>query len=248
MNINHFSFIKNTILIRSIALLLALTFTSLHIDAQYVSKANYNYLDFQQKPYYFGITIATNYSGYKLNHSKSFVLHDSISIAESSMTSGASVHMITNLKIGEFFDFRFTPGFAFSERNLLYKKVIGTNFDTQKRFESVFFEAPFLVRYKSLPYKDKRMFVVGGLKYSFDIANNSNSRKADQIVKISPHDFQVEGGFGMQFFFPYFIFSPELKVSQGIGNTLIYNNKIAEANVLEKLLSRVFTISFHFEG
>ena len=220
----------------------------LNVQAQYVSKGNYNYLDFQQKPYYFGITIASNSSGYRLNHSKRFILHDSIAIAESSMTTGASVHMIANLKIGEFFDFRFTPGFAFSERNLLYKDIIGANTETRKRFESVFFEAPFLVRYKSLPYLDKRMFVVGGLKYSFDIANNSNSRKADSIVKISPHDFQVEGGVGMQFFFPYFIFSPEIKISQGIGNTLIYNDNIQEADVLEKLLSRVFTISFHFEG
>jgi hypothetical protein len=52
----------------------------------------------------------------------------------------------------------------------------------------------------------------------------------------------------MQFFFPFFIFSPELKISQGIGNTLIYNPALQESTVLEKLLSRTFTISLHFEG
>lgn len=218
-----------------------------NVIGQYVSRANYNYMDFQTKPYYFGITIATNTSGYKLNHSKKFILNDSIAIAESGMTPGMSVHMIANLKIGEFFDFRFTPGFAFSERNLLYKEMLDVT-ERRKRFESVFFEAPFLVRYKSLPYKDKRMFVVTGLKYSYDIANNSRTRNADQLVKISPHDFQVEAGLGMQFFFPYFIFSPEIKVSQGIGNTLIYNENLLEASILEKLFSRVFTLSFHFEG
>lgn len=232
---------------QKVVLLLVLFIFSLNVNGQYVSKNNYNYMDFQKKPYYFGITIATNSSGYKLNHSKKFILNDSISIAESGMTPGMSVHMIANLKIGEYFDFRFTPGFAFSERNLLYKNMIQTG-ETRKRFESVFFEAPFLVRYKSVPYKDKRMFVVTGLKYSFDIANNSRTRNADQLVKISPHDFQLEGGFGVQFFFPYFIFSPEIKVSQGIDNTLIYNDKLLEANILEKLRSRVFTLSFHFEG
>ncbi len=217
------------------------------LSAQYISKRNYNYYDFQKKPYYFGITLGTNFSGYKLNHSKKFILNDSISIAESNLTPGFTVLMIANVKIGEYFDFRFTPGFSFSERNLLYRQSIN-DASSRKRFESVFFDAPFLIRYKSLPYKDKRMFVVGGLKYSYDIANNSNSRRADEIVKISPHDFQVEGGVGMQFFFDYFIFSPELKISQGIGNTLIYNENLIEASVLEKLLSRVFTISFHFEG
>ncbi len=233
---------------KKIVIVLIATISVFNLQGQYISKNNYNYLEFQKKPYYFGITIATNYSGYKLNHSKKFILNDSIAIAESSLTPGLNVNMIANLKMGEFFDFRFTPGFAFSERNLLYKNSFSDGTEDKKRFESVFFEAPFLVRYKSLPYKDKRMFVIAGLKYSYDIANNSNSRKADSIVKISPHDFQVEGGFGMQVFFPYFIFSPEIKISQGIGNTLIYNDLIKEANVLEKLLSRVFTISFHFEG
>ena len=67
------------------------------------------------------------------------------------------------------------------------------------------------------------------------------------LVKISPHDFQVEVGAGMQFFFPYFILSPEVKLSQGIGNILIYNDALKEASVLEKLLSQTLSISIHFE-
>lgn len=233
----------------AVILMLVFVLASTSANGQYISKNNYNYFDFQTKPYYFGITMGMNYSGYRLNHSKKFILNDSISIAESNLTPGFTILMIANLKIGEFFDFRFTPGFSFSERNILYQDAISNgSIENTKRFESVFFDAPFLIRYKSLPYRDKRMFVVGGLKYSYDIANNSNSRRADQIVKISPHDFQVEGGFGMQFFFDYFIFSPEIKISQGIGNTLIYNNSLIEASVLEKLTSRVLSISFHFEG
>jgi len=120
--------------------------------------------------------------------------------------------------------------------------------DISKKIESVFFEAPFLLRFKSVPYRDKRAFIITGMKYSYDVASNSKTRQASSLVKISPHDFQVEFGAGVQFFFPYFIFSPEIKISQGLGNTLIYNNDLNEARVLEKITSRVFTISFHFEG
>ncbi|MCB0555418.1 MAG: PorT family protein, partial [Phaeodactylibacter sp.] len=74
------------------------------------------------------------------------------------------------------------------------------------------------------------------------------SRQAETLVKISPNDFSLEYGAGIQFFFPFFIFSPEFKVSQGIGNTLIYNENLEESTVLEKLLSRTFTFSLHFEG
>jgi len=114
--------------------------------------------------------------------------------------------------------------------------------------ESVFVETPFHVRYKSAPYKDIRLFVIAGVKYAFDVASEARARQAETLVKISPNDFSVEVGAGIQFFFPYFIFSPELKFSQGIGNTLIYNPNLEESTVLEKILSRTFTISLHFEG
>jgi hypothetical protein len=90
--------------------------------------------------------------------------------------------------------------------------------------------------------------VIAGVKYSFDVASDSRSKQAETLVRISPSDFQLEYGAGLQFFFPFFIFSPELKISQGIGNTLIYNPALQESTVLEKLLSRTFTISLHFEG
>ena len=212
------------------------------------NRHNYNYLDFQKKPYYFGITLGINTSKYRLNHSQDFIANDSINIAEGVMGPGFNVHVIGNLKIGEYFDFRFLPGFAFAERNLEYSRPLDASGFSRRKIESVFFEAPFLVRFKSAPYKDKRAFVIAGMKYSYDVASNSKTRQASSLVKISPHDFQLEIGAGIQFFFPYFIFSPEIKMSQGIGNTLIYNNNLNEARVLEKIISRVFTISFHFEG
>jgi len=92
------------------------------------------------------------------------------------------------------------------------------------------------------------MFAVSGVKYTYDVNNNSRARNNQSLIKISPHDFQFEIGAGMQFFFPFFIFSPELKVSTGIGNVLLYDSSLSESKVLEKVLTHAFTISFHFEG
>lgn len=207
---------------------------------------NYNYLDFQKKPYYFGLTMGLNTSHYRINHSRQFINNqDSIYLAEGGRGPGFTLQIIGNLKIGEYFDFRFLPGFTFTEKKFEYNFA---SFSSFRKIESIFFETPFLVRFKSAPYKDKRAFVVAGMKYSYDVASNSKTRQAASLIKISPHDFQLEVGAGVQFFFPYFIFSPEIKVSQGIGNVLIYNRELAEASVLEKLQSRMITLSFHFEG
>lgn len=212
------------------------------------NKALFNFLYHKQKPYYFGISLGLNNNNFLLNKSSYFVANDSISVAEPTSGYGLHVQMIVNLKIGQSFDFRLLPGFSFADRKIDYTSSFNEEDDSSKRIESVYVEAPFLIRYKSAPYRDMRMFAVTGVKYTYDVNNNSRARNNQSLIKISPHDFQFELGAGMQFFFPYFIFSPELKLSSGIGNVLLYDNTLNESKVLEKVLTHVFTISFHFEG
>ena len=212
------------------------------------TKGNYNFLDFQQKPYYFGITLGYNTSNFKIYYSKDFILNDSISSAESVKGPGFNLGIVSNLKVGQYFDFRFLPTLSFAERNIDYTTPADRRPPYSRRVESVFVELPFQIRYKSAPYNDMRLFIIAGIKYSFDVASDSRTRQADGLVKIAPTDFSFEYGAGIQFFFPYFIFSPEFKVSHGLSNILIYNDDLEESNVIEKILSRAFTISLHFEG
>jgi len=218
------------------------------LSATAQTNKSYNYMDFQRKPYYFGLSLGINSTGYKVNHSNHFINNDSVMIAEGRNGSGFNLHMIANLKIGEYFDFRLSPGFSFAERKFSFVKQHEGEKPIERKLESVFLDIPFILRYKSRPYKDMRLYALAGLKYSFDVASNAKSRKAETLVKISPHDFQYEFGAGMQFFFPYFIFSPEIKVSRGLGNILIYNHFLNDAKILEDVSSSIITISFQFEG
>jgi len=222
------------------------------LNGQMVQKGNHNFWQFRSKPFYFGLTLGGHSTGYLTSNSRNFPLSDSIRVASGVDKPGLHVHIITNLKIGQYFDFRFIPGFAFSERRIRFENYSAPNSNSfsEERIESVFLDIPMLLRFKSAPYKDKRLFVVGGLKYSYDVSSNSRARDevAVNLFQISPHDFQFEIGAGIQFFFPFFIFSPEIKYSQGIGNIHIYNGQKEESRVIDKILSRTLSISFHFEG
>ena len=213
-----------------------------------ITKGNYNYLDFNQKPYYFGITLGFNGSDFRIQHAESFIRNDSFARAEGVNGPGFNLGIVTNLKIGEYFDVRFLPTLSYAERNIRYTPSGEFNRSLTRRIESVLVEMPFHARYKSAPYHDMRLFLIGGVKYSFDVASDSRSRQADDLVKIAPTDFQVEYGAGVQIFFPYFIFSPEFKVSHGLNNVLIYDNALEQSTILERVLSRTFTFSLHFEG
>lgn len=211
------------------------------------ARGNYNFLDFQQKPYYFGITLGYNTSDYKIARSRNFIQNDTIQLVQSVTGPGFNLGIVTNLKLGRYFDLRFLPTLSFAERRIEYGAV-SNKAPYARRIESVFVEMPFHMRYKSEPYRDMRMFVIAGVKYSFDVASDSRARQAENLVKVAPTDFAVEIGGGVQFFFPFFIFSPEIKFSHGLGNILIFDPELPEASVLEKVLSRTFTLSLHFEG
>ena len=235
---------------KKIGLTLAACLAVLVVVGQQVRSGNHNFREFQSKPIYFGITLGFNSSNFQIQYSDQFILNDSFALAEARPGPGFNVSLVTNLKMGDHFDFRFLPGFSFAERKIAYQRPNAMGTEDVRTLESVFVQMPFHVRYKSAPYKDKRVFAIAGIKYTYDVASNARVRKdqAQTLIKISPHDYAVEVGAGVQFFLPLFIFSPEIKFSQGLGNTLIYNGALEQSRVLEKVLSRTFTISLHFEG
>ena len=122
------------------------------------------------------------------------------------------------------------------------------NDNSFQRNEFVYVEFPFQIRYKSLPYYNKRIFVTTGMKYAYETTRNQKVRDAENVIKISPHDFQWEVGVGIQMFYPYFIFSPELKLSRGLNNVLIHNQSSLETTVLDGATSQAITLSFIIEG
>lgn len=206
----------------------------------------HNYRNKQHKNYYFGISFGLHKSNLKLLHSDDFQSQRKISLIESYSSPGYDIKVIGNLKIGDYWDLRLLPGFSFGQMQMMYQNATLTENEPPLKLDYVYGELPFHVRYKSHPYRDMRVYVFGGFKYAFDIS--SKSRAVNTDFNMSASDYSIEGGIGMQFFFPYFILSPEIKLTKGISNILINNEKASDAGLLQKALSQMLTFSFHFEG
>ena len=230
-----------------VLLILFFQLLSFTVSAQ-LNKGNYNFRKFESKDYYFGLTFGYNQTNLAIAHSHSFILNDTYKITDGIAGPGLNVSLVTNMKLGDYFDFRFLPGFSFIGRKLEYTNIEDKEVGTIN-FDGVLIQAPLQVRYKSDPFHDKRAFVLVGAKYTYDLAaTRLRPEQGNRIVRLSPHDFSVEMGAGFQFFFPFFIFSPEIKFSQGISNQLLNNNHLMESKVIEKIFSKTWTISMNFEG
>jgi hypothetical protein len=81
------------------------------------------------------------------------------------------------------------------------------------------------------------------------MASNARSRRTNEVLKVSAKDFGYEFGVGFEFYNPNFIFSPEIKLSQGLGNQLFTGDRtLPLTNAIQSLRTRMIIISILLEG
>ncbi|MBK8678980.1 MAG: PorT family protein [Chitinophagales bacterium] len=243
----HHLFRKKTNLSIFCALLL-----SLFLANNQLSQAQPNLQNHDRRKIHFGISLGTNLSRFAVTHSPDFAFHDTIKSVQSSRSGGFNVGIISDFHMGKRTDLRFIPSLVFAEKKLDYIELSpdgGPNLATNKTIESIMLTFPLSVKYKSDRFFDNfRFYVIGGGRLDWDLASNSKARKALDIVKIKPVDFAVEYGLGLEFYFPLFIFSPEIRFSNGLNNIFTDTPNLRYSEVLGRLKSRAVMITLQFEG
>jgi hypothetical protein len=83
---------------------------------------------------------------------------------------------------------------------------------------------------------------------SYDFASSTKQKRSNEapVVSLVPLTYGYEGGFGLDIYFPYFKFSPEIKVCNTFGNAM-YSDGYIYTNALERLSPSMLMFSLHFE-
>lgn len=211
-----------------------------------VGKAQFNYHEMGKKSIYFGIALGGNVGDFKLIHTKQMAVNDSIRYFRSKIGPGFNLGIIANYQFHRYFDLRFIPTLSFSDKAIEYEDL---NHNIQKKtLSSIYLDFPLQIRFKSDPIKDFRIYVIAGVRYDYDLASNVKSRKADDIIRLNRHDAAAEYGIGFMIYFPYFILSPEFKVSHGFINVHAPSPGLIYSRVIERMYSRTFTFTINLEG
>ena len=232
-----------------------------------------NLQKFDYAPYHFGFTLAMNQMffslktvenmdeiWYKRQSIPDIFVADSARVLslESKESFGFTIGIVSNLRLGEYFDLRFIPDLAFGERDLIYQieyddqNYAGFTPDTivsDKKIYSTLVEFPVQIKYKAMRIRNSRVYVLAGIKYTLDLAKESK-KMADEAenkhVKISMNDLMAEGGVGFDFYTTYFKFGIELKMGYGFKDILEREDNIYTDSI-EELKSKMFQFSFTFE-
>ncbi len=204
--------------------------------------------DHDQKPYYFGITFGMNMSTYRARFSNSFVETDTFKRIQTKWSPGFNLGMMANLRLNQYFDLRFIPSLVFTDKRLVYNSTYPKDTTQDRNIESIYMHLPLQLKFKSDRIINFRFYAMAGGKFDYDLAANARSKRSDEWLKVSPVDLGVEFGFGFEFYYPNFIFSPEIKVSQGLGNQIFHDKNIPLTNAIDVLQTRMIVFSIHLEG
>src|SRR5207237_4660452 len=87
-----------------------------------------------------------------------------------------------------------------------------------KKLESIIISFPFQIKFFVDRIGNFRVYMLCGVKADIDLASNARAKRAEDLVKIQKYDYGFELGLGFNFYFPAFILSPEIKISNGLRN------------------------------
>ena len=201
------------------------------------------------KKLHFGFTLGINELNFNIKKSSNTLTNDTLLTLLPNSQKGFNLGIVSNLRIGKFTDLRFIPTLVFGERNLNYGFIDsnGVSNERVKRIESTLIDFPVYIKYKSARYNNFRTYVIGGIKYSLDVASQDKiNDEGKEIVKLKKNDLMGEIGFGFDFYLEYFKFSPQIKLSYGILNLLAEDETVYTQSI-NHLSTNGWMFSFTFE-
>jgi hypothetical protein len=205
---------------------------------------------YDKKPYHFGFLLGINQMDFLLRTDNNYLKYDSLMVLQSVPQKGFDIGIVGNLRLAEHFDLRFIPALSFGDRMLEYTirerdtSIVVYN----KKIESTFIDLPLTLKYKSARITNFRVYAVGGLKYSYDLASQFKKKtdSDEYVVKLKKSDYHYLIGAGIDYYFPLFKFSIEYKIAFGIPDILKRENVIF-TDPITRLNSKISLISITFE-
>lgn len=209
--------------------------------------AQANMEQYDNKRLHFGFTIGTNTGRMRIDRRADRAPFDTVKSINSVTFPGIGLGAITNLHLGQNWDLRLLfPVISFVQRNINYE------FENSKKtteIESAYCDADLLIKFKSDRRKNIRVYVIGGIRGSYDLASTVKQDRSisKPVVSLQPVSFGYEVGFGLDMYFEYFKFSPEIKFYNTIGNSLFHDGYIYTESI-DRLVPQLIQFSLHFEG
>ncbi|QIX63201.1 PorT family protein [Hymenobacter sp. BT18] len=201
---------------------------------------------YDDKWFHGGFQLNASATRFRVEHSNRYVQTREVS-ANSVISPSFGVNFIADARLADFFNLRFTPGVSFANRRIEYKPLSYSPADSIKTQEvgGTVLEFPLLLKYHSERRGNSRMYLIAGAKASVSVTNRRQDPETS-VLRTANTDYSLEYGVGMDLFYPFFKFAPELRFSHGLPNVLQSGTDVYSRN-LQRLRTNAVTLYLNFE-
>jgi hypothetical protein len=201
---------------------------------------------YEDRTLHYGFYFAAPSTSFNIRRSENFVQKDSIYSITSPNTPGFTVGFLMNFRLSNRLDVRLSPmTVSIYGRQVEYKSPGRADAYPELR-ESTWVEFPIMLKYKSERRKNTRMYLLGGCKFGLEANVRKKESPSYGRLSTKTSDFSIEYGVGLERFFEYFKFAPELRFSHGLTN-LFVPNKSPFSQGIDRLSSHTVTLYLMFE-
>ncbi|MBR4264361.1 MAG: outer membrane beta-barrel protein [Paludibacteraceae bacterium] len=219
---------------------------------------NRPYVD--DKLFHFGFQLGMNFATFMIHDSEQQLMMagapDTIHSRVSSVMPGFNVGFVSDLRLCKFLNLRFCPGLQFTSRTITFKSAsgrpvkgsppLGDRIDVL----AIPVNLPLYLKFSAERMGNFRPYVIGGGGVSF---NTSRDREKPIVLNLT--DYFCEVGFGVDLYFQWFKFCPEITYRIGFANQLApwsAVGNLTEADgfysaSIKNMTSHCICLTFNFE-
>lgn len=210
-----------------------------------------NLPNFKKSSYHFGFWLGYTQSAIVPTRKPNYTFNDSLismtplSIGSFAVGPMGSISLHKNIKV------RAAILLSFQDRSVDYVFWIKDTTEVfNKKLSSVYVEFPVQIKFVTNRINNIAFYSTIGAKYGYDFSSNISVRddfNYEDVLKIKRNNFAYSLGGGIDFYLTYFKFGIDLRMDFGINNVLEKTNTFY-SSPLEKLKTRMWQLSFTFEG
>jgi len=206
-----------------------------------------NLINYEDQWIHYGFLIGGHSSKYVIKYSDAFTQPalDTVHSIVPGNLGGFKLGFVINMKVAKYLDFRMLPTVGFYENDLTYRFTNGSILREVK--DATMVELPLLFKYKSARRGNLAMYMVFGINPSLEASGRGDERDVTETLELKNWNLAIDVGVGLDMFYPFFKFSPEIRYSYGLRNML--NEPPNDFSVgLNRLTTQNLGIFITFEG
>jgi len=233
---------------RTKIIVLTLLFISINLVGQ-TRKAGVTMhrVDSDKKALKYGFMLGVHQNWYGVKYSDQFMEpeYDDVSSISGISRVGFDLGFMVNFRLDDQFWLRVVPVKVGLYQNFVryFDNNSGTSFPDQIT-ESTRIEPGVFLKYRSIRRNNTRMYIVGGISGSFRSGKEDLATVIDRL-EIRKANVKIEVGLGLEQYFEFFKFAPEIRYARGITNVINPTDNFWH-NGLDRLVTHNFTLYLHF--